>query len=193
MDNDERMTTWCRMWSEDPTLAHRLMTEDCAQWASQTPVLDTVIGPDQAVAAMTALRAEQVNLFTPRVLADGGDTFAYLWDVRHPDGVVRTGLDVNVLRDGAIAENWTFVAEHDDRPDPADTQPTDAGLLADLATASVRERGGELHRAPIVDAARGRVAVLWTAQGSGWADLLVVRDGRVSRTWSFGGERAFRY
>jgi len=28
MDNEQRMNSWCRMWNEDPSLAHELMTAE---------------------------------------------------------------------------------------------------------------------------------------------------------------------
>ncbi len=119
MDNTELMTTWCRMWSEDPALAREVMTDDCVQWSGQTPGLDTVVGPEQQEKFVTGYRAQHVNVFQPRVLVDGGDRFAYLWDVTRPDGSITTGIDVNMVREGRIAENWTFVAAHRcDEPDP---------------------------------------------------------------------------
>ena len=45
MDNEQRMTSWCRMWNEDPSLAHELMTDDCVQWSDHGVGLDSVVGP----------------------------------------------------------------------------------------------------------------------------------------------------
>jgi hypothetical protein len=149
MTNEERMITWCRMWSEDPALAHELMTEDCVQWSGQTAGLDAVVGPKQQEEFVTAYRSEHVNVFTPRVLADAGDSFAYLWDVRVPDGGVRTGLDVNLLAGDRIRENWTFVAQRRcDLPDPAATTP-DPAATGDLCDRWLRIGNG--HSESVTD------------------------------------------
>lgn len=61
--------------------------------------------PDQQERFVTAYRAQQINLFRPRLLVDGGDRFAYLWEVTSPEGTVRTGADVNVLRGAPVKAN----------------------------------------------------------------------------------------
>lgn len=199
MDNQERMTTWCRMWSEDPALAYALMTGRCVQWSGQTGGLDGVVGPASAVEFMTAYRAQHVNVFTPRVLADGGDSFAYVWDVATPDGRILTGFDANIVRNGSVDQNWTFVGPHinvlDNETGDTDTSSADAGALSRLAVEWLRTQapGAAAHRAPIADASRGRVAVLWTQGRTGNAALLVVRDAKVTRAFPFAGTRAFRY
>ncbi|WNV88024.1 hypothetical protein [Umezawaea sp. Da 62-37] len=215
MDNEELMTVWCRMWSEDPALAHDLMTGTCAQWSGNTPGLDSVVGPHEQERFVTAYREEHVTVFTPRVLVDGGDRFAYLWDVRTPDGRVRTGVDVNVLEGERVQENWTFVGEQRDDQDDPEPEAADPAVLAELgrrwterrdgvvaddftlfdgtgATGDAGEPVGTLHRSIVVDPERGRVALLRTA-GTGGVDLLAVRGGRVVRAWSLTGIRPFRY
>lgn len=138
MDNDARMRTWCRMWSEDPELAHQLLADDGRQWSGQTAALDAVVGPAQQVAFVTAYRAQHVNVFTPRLLVDAGERFGYLWDVARPDGSTVTGLDVNVLAGDRIVQNWTFAAARPcELPDPAE-RPDDAPLDADGLAAAVR-------------------------------------------------------
>ncbi len=255
MDNEAIATTWCRMWSEDPELAHEVLAGDGRQWSGQTAALDRVVGPEQQVAFVTAYRAQHVNVFTTRVLADGSDRFAYLWDVRLPDGTVHTGLDVNVVRAGLVAENWTFVAPRRcDLADPDDAGDDGvggsdgaelgafaarwvavwdgaveqaAGLVADdylawsgaseveqqgrgpgvLAARVERERTRHdsravtLHGDPVVDVQRQRVSVLWTAAEDhdgtstevGGVDLLIVKEGRVSCSWTLRGTRPFAY
>jgi hypothetical protein len=252
MDNHTLMTTWCAMWSEDPELAHQVLAKDGRQWSGQTNALDPVVGPDQQVEFVTGYRAQHVNVFTARVLADGGDRFAYLWDVRLPDGTVHTGLDVNVVRDGLVADNWTFASGRScDLPDPAETDDTrlDAAELAAVAarwvavwdgaveqaaalvtedylawsaSTEVEQEGTgpdvlaarveqertrhdslavALHQQPVVDVARQRVALLWTATGDrdgarteiGGVDLLALSGGRVSRSWTLRGTRPFLY
>ncbi|MFC9337343.1 hypothetical protein ACFT0G_29000 [Streptomyces sp. NPDC057020] len=111
MDNEKRMTTWCRTWNEDPSLAHDLMSDDCVQWSDRVADLDSVVGPDDQERFVTAYRARHVNIFSPRVLVDAGDRFAYLWDVEKADGRTLTGIDVSILTDDRIQEDWTFVAQ----------------------------------------------------------------------------------
>lgn len=240
MDNEQLMDTWCRMWSEDPALAHEVMTDTCTQWSGQTTALDGVVGPSQQEAFVTAYRAQHVNVFHPRALADAGDRFAYLWDVTRPDGSVGTGLDLNVVRGGLIEENWTFVTPQrlpGPDPEPANTaQPTE--VLEDVAARWVQVLDGRIelvpelvsddfrlltggdtatgagprgpgvltgrgdlrrdrrapvvtvHRDPVIDSRRGRVALLrTTTSGLGGApvrgvDLLAVDAGRVTHAWS---------
>jgi hypothetical protein len=138
MDNMTLMTTWLQMWNENPALAHDVMTDDCRQWSGQGTGLDTVVGPDDQVRFVTGYRAQHINVFRPRVLVDAGDQMAYLWDVTLPDGTVWTGADANLVRDGRVSRNWTFVSNaHSDGPDlgPANAQPTHATTLDDLCQA----------------------------------------------------------
>jgi hypothetical protein len=218
-NNEERMRQWCRMWNEDPALAHELMSPACVQWSGQTPGLDSVVGPAEQVRFLEGYRARHVNTFRPRVLADGGDHFAYLWDVDKAGGQKVTGFDVNILHDGRIAENWTFVGEwRDTAPDPAYTGGDDldkvldgwlrwrAGDPVDVVAAGFGYFSGAAgplarpepavltpHREPILDPGRGTIAFLWTGPAGGGADLLSVRDGRVARAWSLTATRSFRY
>jgi hypothetical protein len=148
MDNETLMRTWCRMWNEDPALAHQVMTGHCTQWSAQTPGLDAVIGPDQQETFVAGYRAQHINLFHPRVLVDAGDRFAYLWDVTLPNGTVWTGADVNTVRDGRIDENWTFVCQRrDDSPDldDADAQPTTVTALDRLCQEWTSLWNGDVH------------------------------------------------
>lgn len=143
MDNEKLMTVWCRMWNEDPSLAHDLMTDECVQWSNHTDGLDSVVGPAAQERFITGYRARHVNIFSPRVLADAGDRFAYLWDVRTPEGEVLTGLDVNIVKDGRIHENWTFVGERRcELLDPGPAGPVDAATLEELCRGWVRLREG---------------------------------------------------
>ena len=186
MDNEERMITWCRMWSENPSLAYELMTDSCLQWSAQTPGLDGVIGPRQAVDMMTAYRAEHINVFRPRVLVDGGDRFAYSWDVTGPDGTVRSGMDFNILQGGRVERNWTFVGDVcTDWAAAEPLSPADRAVLVELADWS--------HQPPVIDADRGRVAQLRTIDGLPTAQLLIVRNRSVVSSWTFHGARPFNY
>ena len=143
MDNEQRMIEWCRMWNEDPSLAHRLMSDGCVQWSNRTEGLDTVVGPDEQERFVTGYRARHVNVFTPRVFVDAGDRFAYLWDEKTPDGQLKTGLDVNILKGDSIHENWTFVGERRcDRPDP-EPVAGDPARIDELRRRWVRLRNGQ--------------------------------------------------
>jgi hypothetical protein len=172
---------WCRMWSGEVALAHDLMTPDCRQWSGQTPALDPLVGPGPAEAFMADYHQRTHNLYTARTLVVGDGLLAYSWDVRTADGL-KTGIDVNVLRDGRIAENWTFVGPHDDR---ADLAPASA---SDLANVVARESYA-VHREPVLDAGRGTAAYLH----DGGVTLLVVRDGAVARRTTIGAARSFDY
>jgi hypothetical protein len=150
MDNEKRMTLWCRMWSEDPALAHDLMSESCVQWSNRRESLDSVVGPTEQERFVTGYRTRQANTFDPRVLVDAGDRFAYLWDVRSRDGKVLTGLDVNVMKDDRVEENWTFVGTRRcEWPDPAPEAPAsaDPAAIDSLVRRWVRLRSGRAELA----------------------------------------------
>ena len=158
------MTTWLLMWNENPALAHDVMTGDCRQWSGQTAGLDTVVGPDDQVRFATGYRAQHINLFRPRVLVDAGDQMAYLWDVTLPDGTVWTGADANLVRDGRVSRNWTFVSNaHSDGPGPgpASGQPAHAAALDDLCQAWIS---------------------LWNTDSDGISDI--VTDDVATFTWA---------
>jgi hypothetical protein len=150
MDNEKRMMIWCRMWNEDPSLAHEVMTDDCVQWSDHSAGLDAVVGPHRQETFVAGYRARHVNIFSPRILVDADDRFAYLWDVRKPDGQVLTGIDVNILKGDNIQENWTFVAERrceqpDPRPEP--TGQADSATIEDLSQRWARLRNGRAELA----------------------------------------------
>ncbi|MFB7407376.1 hypothetical protein ACFCZ2_09390 [Streptomyces sp. NPDC056202] len=150
MDNEKRMTTWCRMWNEDPSLAHGLMSDDCVQWSDRVADLDSVVGPDDQERFVTAYRARHVNIFSPRVLVDAGNRFAYLWDVEKADGRTLTGIDVNIVKDDRIQENWTFVAQRryeQEDPEPHTTDRTDLATLQNLCRDWVQLRNGRAELA----------------------------------------------
>jgi hypothetical protein len=146
MDNEKRMILWCRMWNEDPALAHDLMSDDCVQWSDRGAGLDAVVGPEEQERFVAGYRERHVNVFSPRVLVDAGDRFAYLWDVKKADGQVLTGIDVNILKDDRIRENWTFVADrHCEQPDPgpeAAGRALDPGRIEELCRCWLRLRNG---------------------------------------------------
>ena len=129
----ELTEAWARMWNEDSSLAHDLMTDDCVQWWGSGPDLDTVVGPVQQETFVTAAREKTGNVFVPRLYVIDGDTYAYLWDVTSREGTVMSGIDVNVLQGNRIQENWTFVGPHRDAPDPAPGDTLDRDTTAELA------------------------------------------------------------
>lgn len=191
---NELATTWCRMWNEDPALAHALMTDDCVQWFANAPDLDSVVGPTQQEAFVTAARAQLGNIFVPRLHVVDGTRFAYLWDVTFRDGRVMTGIDVNVLQGRRIRENWTFMGPRRDAPDPPLGDVLDRDTLAALASNWAETLDYAVHRELIIDVQRGRIALLRNmSDGIGGVDLLAVRNGEVEPIWSVTGTRAFRY
>jgi hypothetical protein len=185
---------WARMWTAQPALAVDLMTDDCVQWSADAPVLDEVVGPQQQERFIIAHRAKHVTVFDRRLLVADGDAFAYLWDVTFPDGSMKTGIDVNVVRDGLISENWTFMGEaYREEPDPAPGDSADRDELRGRAEEWANIRGFQLHRRQVVDAAAGRIVLMRTSGGVGGVDLLTLRDGTLETSWSITGVRAFRY
>ena len=185
---------WCRMWTAQPALATDLMTEDCVQWSADTPVLDDVVGPQQQERFITEHRARHVTVFDRRLVVADGDMFAYLWDVTFPDGTMRTGIDVNVVRGGLIGENWTFMGQaYRPEPDPAPGDHVDGDELRGRAGDWAGVRGSQVHRRPIVDPATGHMVLLRTSGGVGAVDLLTLRAGTLEADWSISGSRAFRY
>ncbi|MDO9458181.1 hypothetical protein [Nocardioides sp.] len=204
--------TWCRMWNEDASLAHDLITDDGRWWSGKSDIADGFVGPDDTGAFVQTYQRDVGNLFTPRTLVlDGADRLAYTWDVTLRDGTVLTGADVCVLRDGKVVLNWTLPADRrDETPDP----PTGRGSATrdeigelvrgwcarwqDVAdddavfwgpTDRRRDESVELHGDPVVDVAGQSVALTWSAGGVGGIDVLVLDGGRVGRAWSFGGQR----
>lgn len=194
--NDAFPGSWCRMWNEEPALAHRLIAEDGRQWAARLTGLDTVVGP-RAAQEFVAAYAEKVgNRFEPRTLVIGDDLVAYTWDATKRDGSVVTGMDFNVLRDGRVVDNWTFAGPWRDAQSDGPGQGSLTGpQLADLARADAEERGVRLHRPPAVDAVRQSMAYLWVTEPDlpGGLDVVVVRDGSCAQRWSMPAYRAFRY
>jgi hypothetical protein len=89
---DEIPAVWCRMWSADATLAHRLLTDDARQWSGVTEGLDPVVGPAATEAFIRRYQGDVGNVFRPRTMVvDGADRLAYTWDVTRRDGRSRPG------------------------------------------------------------------------------------------------------
>jgi hypothetical protein len=194
---EEIPAAWCRMWSQDATLAHQLLTDDARQWSGVTEGLDDVIGPDPTEKFITAYQQNVGNIFRTRTLViDGNDRLAYTWDVTRRDGTVLTGADVCVLRDGLVVENWTLPSyeARSELPDgpglavPETVEPLDRQGLLDL-TADVHP----WHRERVVDVDRQTVGGTWSDGDRGGIAVLVVESGRVARQWVFPGTRPLRY
>jgi hypothetical protein len=111
--------SWCRMWSEDATLAHELLTDDARQWSGVAERLDSVAGPASMTEFVRAYQRNVGNTFAARTLViDGNERLAYTWDATRPDGTAVTGIDVCVLQDGVVTLNWTVpAAERSALPD----------------------------------------------------------------------------
>jgi len=191
MNPSEIPAVWCRMWSEDASLAHRLLTGDARQWSGVTAGLDTVTGPAETEAFVRRYQRDVGNVFRPRTLVVSDDRLAYTWDVTRRDGSVTTGADVCYLRGGLVSENWTIPAR-DGRsplPDASDPgRPLDRpGLLHLTAGAH------PWHRERVVDVERQTVAGVWDDGSRGGIAVLVVENGRIDREWSIGGTRKLRY
>lgn len=195
-DNEAFPGTWCRMWSEEPSLAYELIADNGRQWAARLTGLDRVVGPGPAEAFVTAYAERVGNTFQPRTLVLGGQLVAYTWDATKRDGSVVTGADFNVLRDGKVIDNWTFAGPwRDARPDGPGTGQLDADGLLELVREQAKRREVRLHRDPAVDPERQTAAYLWLPEPGqpGGLDVFVVCDGEVAQTWSLPAYRPFLY
>lgn len=206
---EEIPQTWCRMWNDDASLAHDLITADGRWWSGIGDAADRLVGPGDTERFVAGYQRDVGNKFTLRTpVYDGTDRIAFTWDVARPDGSVWSGADVCVLRDGKVALNWTLptVDRRDQVPDP----PTGRGSLERDAIAEVVEswsigRDGvpddrvfgsphgstkAIHGEPVIDLAAQTVAFTWSADGVGGIDVLVLDEGEVARAWSLAGTRA---
>lgn len=206
-------STWCRMWNEDASLAHALITDDGRWWSGVQAGPDALVGPSATEALVAGYQDEVGTTFVPRTLViDGADRLAYTWDATRRDGTVITGADVCVLRDGKVVRNWTIPGERQDlTADPLGSGVTTArahelveGWLRDrdgqcdpsvfVAAAAPDDGTYETHGGLVVDEALGTVAFLWSAQVAGQPiggmDVLIVVDDQIARCWSFTGQRA---
>ncbi|WP_051807862.1 hypothetical protein [Actinoplanes subtropicus] len=187
MTPEQMPVRWCRMWNEDASLAHRLVADGGRQWSAQTPGLDQVVGPAETEAFVRKYQRDVGNLFAPRTLVvDGADRVAYTWDVTHRDGTVRSGADVNVLRDGLVVANWTSVSQAGRSPLP---DGPGAGELDRAALAAAVAGAHPWHGDLVVDVARQTVAGTWSDGTRGGIAVLVLVDGRIDRQWVLPGDR----
>jgi hypothetical protein len=184
---------WCRMWSEDASLAHRLLTADARQWSGVTEGLDPVIGPAATEAFVHRYQRDVGNVFRPRTLVvDGAGRLAYTWDLTRRDGTVTTGADVCFLRDGRVAENWTLPSR-DGRSELPDASPPPFSRIPAEELSALTAGAHPWHRERIVDVERQTVAGVWDDGARGGIAVLAVEAGRVDREWSIGGTRKLLY
>jgi hypothetical protein len=190
-------SAWCRMWSQDATLAHQLLAPDARQWSGVTAGLDLVMGPEATEKFVTTYQREVGNTFRPRTLViDGNDRLAYTWDVTRRDGSVLTGADVCILRDGRVTENWT-IPSYDGRSEIPDG-PGRAGSvigspLGRHALLALTADAHPWHRDRVVDVGRQTVAGTWVDHDHGGIAVLVVASDRIDRQWVIQGTRALLY
>lgn len=189
--------SWCRMWSEDATLAHELLTDDARQWSGVAERLDSVVGPASMTEFVRAYQRNVGNTFAARTLViDGNERLAYTWDATRPDGTAVTGIDVCVLQDGVVTLNWTVpAAERSALPDgpgievlPPNARALDRAGLTTIA-AGLHPWHGDLA----VDVERQTVAGVWSGGAVGGLAVLVITDGAVARSWSLPGTRPLLY
>ena len=187
LNPEEIPALWCRMWNEDASLAHRLLTAGARQWSGAKPGLDPLIGPADAEAFIAKYQNDVGNRFVPRTLViDGADRLAFTWDVTRRDGVVITGADMCVLDGGKVARNWT-IPSPDGRSALPDG-PGAGGLGRGELVALAKERHpwqGELAADPL----RQTVAGVWSDGMRGGISVLVAVDGRADREWVVPGTR----
>lgn len=184
MDAYEKlMTTWCDMWNDDAGLAHDLMTDDCRQCGLNTDALDDVVGPDRQQDFVRRYQVERGNHFTPRTLVAGGEHLAFLWDVRDRAGRIRNGIDVDVLRDGRVADNWTVVADRHSPlwPESPGGRPSTRDELRHLADRWSAVWNGDAHSATglVTDAFR-----IWFGSSTGTDGSGCEPGDRARRPWA---------
>jgi hypothetical protein len=190
---DEIPAAWCRMWSADATLAHRLLTGDAKQWSGVTEGLDPVIGPAETEAFVRRYQGNVGNVFRPRtIVVDGPDRLAYTWDVTYRDGSITTGADVCFLRAGLVAENWT-IPSRDGRSELPDAGPAVGRRLSPEELLALTAGAHPWHRERVVDVTRQTVAGVWDDGEHGGIAVVVIEDGRIDREWSIAGTRKLTY
>jgi hypothetical protein len=189
--------SWCRMWSEDATLARELLGGDARQWSGVGERLDSVVGPAAMTEFVRTYQRNVGNTFAPRTLViDGNERLAYTWDATRRDGTVVTGIDVCVLRDGVVTLNWTVPAgERSDLPDGPGIEvlSADARALDRAGLTAVASGLYPWHGDLVVDVERQTVGGVWSDGGVGGLAVIVVTDGAVARSWSLPGTRPLAY
>jgi SnoaL-like domain len=144
--------TWCRMWNDDPKLAHELVSADFRMWFGGSDGADAVRGPDGLAAFVEDYRRIQGITFAPRIVAvdDSGARIAYSWDATFPDGSVRTGIDVSTVDGGRVTGNWSVVAERRDilAPWSGPAAPASSAAIAATCHRWTPLWNGELELAP---------------------------------------------
>jgi hypothetical protein len=193
---EEIPAAWCRMWSADATLAHRLVADGARQWSGVRPGLDTVVGPAETEKFIARYQQDVGNVFRVRTLViDGSDRIAYTWDATRRDGTVVTGADVCVLRDGLVLDNWTIPSA-----EGRSELPDGPGLAAVAEAPLTREALLDLtadahpwHRERVVDVDRQTVGGTWSDGNRGGIAIMVIASGGIDREWVLPGTRPIPY
>ncbi|GAA3354277.1 hypothetical protein [Saccharopolyspora gregorii] len=170
---------WCHMWNARPESAHELLTPDARQWSGKSPGLDDLVGPEPAVGFIRRWAIDPGPRFAVRLLAaDRGERLAYTWDATLPDATVLSGMDVNVLVGGKVAENWTIAGDRRvPGPDPA-PRPASADRLREIADGWVGpEPAGVLGPDVVLRSALAEVGDV--EGGAAVRDLLSARGPRA--------------
>jgi hypothetical protein len=191
----ELAQAWCRMWNDEASLAHQLVTDDFRMWLGLSANGDAVSGPDGLARLVERYQHDQGVRFTPRLIVDGGEAagggrLAYSWDAHFPDGSVRSGIDVYTLRNGCVAENWSIVGE---RPN---TLPADSAGQTSADPTSASQEGADQNTADQgnagVTTSPAEVAALcrdWSPMWNGQVGLAASIVSGDFRIW-FGAARS---
>jgi hypothetical protein len=102
---------WRDMWNDQPALAHDLLTDDARLWSGKVDVFDPITGPAAFADYLAAYQRDRRIRFTTRAVVADRDRLATTWDAALPDGSVRSGADVHLLRDGRVARHWTITGD----------------------------------------------------------------------------------
>lgn len=196
--------TWCRMWNDDPSLAHLVVGDRLTGWFGNTDSGALLTDAGELEAFVARYREQTPNVFTPKIVVADPVTnrMAYTWDVHLATGVTVSGIagddisgiDVNTLdAHDRIVVNRTVpmhVLENHDLPE-APSRPLSRATIAARTEewlASIDARAdGEL----VVDEAQQRSAACYatTVEGrevGGLAVLAFGPDG-TSRAWTARG------
>jgi hypothetical protein len=201
-DHEELAQAWCAMWNDEPARARQLVTSDFRMWLGGSANGDAVRGPVE-LEGFVARFAENWSLVAdhrsplepgpagPAVpaadLTRAGQGWVPLWNGQTASaaGLVSGEFRIWFADSGSAAGDLRgpgdltgYVARHRDR-------------LPGLTFAG--------HRDLIVDSARQRAALTWTATRPpaphpvGGLDLFQFTGGQVDRVWSWTGQRPFTF
>jgi hypothetical protein len=112
--NVEPARQWTALWNGDLAIAERILSPDFRiHFGAALPQTDAIHDPAGMAGFIGRWRATHEGiLFSVRgapVVEPG--RLAMLWDVTHPSGAVKSGIDVLALRDDLIAEVWSVTGD----------------------------------------------------------------------------------